>query len=61
MTPNMPPVMSMTESIRMVGAEASRSMNRADFRTVQTPQVFRANEIIAAYHEFYDPRTETID
>ncbi|MBN4072626.1 2-C-methyl-D-erythritol 4-phosphate cytidylyltransferase [Crocinitomix catalasitica] len=47
------PVMPLSESIRIVGEGTSKSMDRTDFRNVQTPQVFRTEEIKEAYEQAY--------
>jgi len=49
------PVMSMTNSIRQVDGDTSKSINRSDFRTVQTPQVFQTPELKRAYDQDYSP------
>lgn len=51
------PVVHMVESVREVDADGgSRPVDRARLRVVQTPQVFRADVLRAAYCLPYDPR-----
>jgi len=45
----------MTESLRMSDGENSKSVDRTRFFRIQTPQVFRCNEIKAAYTQPYNP------
>ena len=51
------PVVPVVESVREVDADGgSRPLDRARLRVVQTPQVFRADVLRAAYRLPYDPR-----
>lgn len=51
------PVVPVVESVREVDADGgSRPVDRTRFRVVQTPQVFRADVLRAAYYLPYDPR-----
>lgn len=50
--PALPPVESLRE---LQGAGLSRSVDRTRFVTVQTPQVFRSENIKAAYGQPYSP------
>lgn len=51
------PVVPVVESVREVDADGgSRPVDRARLRVVQTPQVFRADVLRAAYRLPYDPR-----
>lgn len=51
------PVVPMVESVREVDADGgSRPVDRTRLRVVQTPQVFRADVLRAAYRLPYDPR-----
>ena len=51
------PVLPMIESVRQVDADGrSRPIDREQLRIVQTPQVFRADILRAAYCLPYDPR-----
>ena len=51
------PVLPMIESVRQVDADGrSHSIGREQLRIVQTPQVFRADVLRAAYLQPYDPR-----
>ena len=51
------PVVPMVESVREVDADGgSRPVDRTRLRVVQTPQVFRADVLRAAYCLPYDPR-----
>ena len=43
------PVVPLSDSIRQLTAEGSRSLSRDGFRLVQTPQIFRAAELKKAY------------
>lgn len=50
------PVVPMIESVRMVDADGcSRPVDRERLRVVQTPQVFRADILRAAYRRDYEP------
>ena len=51
------PVVPVVESVREVDADGgSRPVDRVRLRVVQTPQVFRADVLRAAYRLPYDPR-----
>lgn len=51
------PVLPMIESVRQIDADGrSRPIDREQLRIVQTPQVFRADILRAAYLRPYDPR-----
>ncbi len=51
------PVVPMIESVREVSADGrSHPVDRERLRVVQTPQVFRADVLRAAYRQPYDPR-----
>lgn len=51
------PVVPVVESVREVDADGgSRPVDRTRLRVVQTPQVFRADVLRAAYCQPYDPR-----
>lgn len=45
------PVVSVKESIRWVNSEGSKSLNRNEYKIVQTPQCFTKNVIIEAYKQ----------
>jgi 2-C-methyl-D-erythritol 4-phosphate cytidylyltransferase len=47
------PVVSMQESLRKVDGEESIHVNRAEFRVVQTPQVFEVSRLKEAYKQEY--------
>ena len=47
------PVVPAVESVRWVEDGASKALNRANIRLVQTPQVFRREVIIASYMQPY--------
>ncbi|MBP2616643.1 2-C-methyl-D-erythritol 4-phosphate cytidylyltransferase [Chryseobacterium jejuense] len=47
------PVVAMIPTIRITDGEDNRSMNRSDFKVVQTPQVFKSEIIKAAYQTPY--------
>ena len=49
------PVITPSESIRMIEGDTSKRLNRDMIRMVQTPQCFHYNEIIEAYQVDYDP------
>jgi 2-C-methyl-D-erythritol 4-phosphate cytidylyltransferase len=50
------PVVEMVESVRVVeGKGHSRHLDRSSLRIVQTPQVFRSEQIMEAYREPYNP------
>ena len=46
---NAVPVMPVNDSIRICEDHQSRSVNRADYRLVQTPQCFLASQLIMAF------------
>jgi len=47
------PVVSLKESIRKVSGQQSESVNRDDFKLVQTPQCFKKDIILKAYQQDY--------
>lgn len=47
------PVMEMTESVRQITPEGSQSVNRAQYRLVQTPQTFQSTLILKAYQQAF--------
>jgi 2-C-methyl-D-erythritol 4-phosphate cytidylyltransferase len=47
------PVIELVDSIRFVEEDGNRSMNRANFRLVQTPQAFQSSLLKAAYEQPY--------
>jgi 2-C-methyl-D-erythritol 4-phosphate cytidylyltransferase len=47
------PVLTISESLRIVENDITRPVNRHDYRIVQTPQVFRISEIQSAYRQDY--------
>jgi len=49
------PVVEMDESVRMISPGGSEHLDRARLRRVQTPQVFRSEEIRKAYLRAFDP------
>jgi 2-C-methyl-D-erythritol 4-phosphate cytidylyltransferase len=49
------PVVGMEESVRMIKGGASVNLDRANLRRVQTPQVFRSEEIREAYRREINP------
>ncbi len=49
------PVVPVTDSIRQLTSDGNRALNRAKLKAVQTPQVFRAAELLKAYEQPYDP------
>ena len=49
------PVVDMIDSVReKTGVDSSQSVNRDIYKLVQTPQVFRANELKDAYSVDFD-------
>ena len=53
---NAVPVVPLNESIRLIENGANRHINRANLRIVQTPQVFRAEILKAAYLQNFDEK-----
>ncbi len=51
---NATPCVTITESLRSVKAEKNRSVNRNDFKIIQTPQCFLASKIKKAFLQEYD-------
>lgn len=49
------PVIGVVETVRRVEGEGSVTVNRDDYRLVQTPQVFDAELLKAAYEQLYTP------
>ena len=49
------PVIPMKESVRMVDGEATKAVNRADYRIVQTPQCFENALLKKAYEQDFHP------
>lgn len=47
---NAVPVYAISESIRKVAGGSSASRNRDDYKLVQTPQVFKRDQLIKAYY-----------
>lgn len=47
------PVMPITESIRQTNGENNKSVNRNNFKVIQTPQVFQSEILISAYQQTY--------
>ena len=47
------PVLSLTESIRLVKGEESKALNREEYKTIQTPEVFRSDIILQSYDTGY--------
>lgn len=53
------PVMPISESLRRINKSGTQAVNRIDFVTVQTPQVFEISILKKAYeHEFSDDFTD---
>lgn len=53
------PVVEVKESLRRIGTESSQAVKRADYRIVQTPQVFHADVLRKAYDiPFHDAITD---
>lgn len=56
------PAIPLTDSIRELDAAgASHSVSRANYRAVQTPQVFKAKLLMDSYNQLNDPSTVTDD
>lgn len=58
------PVIDLTDSIRHIDANTSTAVNRAEYKAVQTPQIFRLNLLKHAYDEIRtagNTRTTTDD
>lgn len=47
------PAIPVTDSIRMVGTDDSKSVNRDHLRIIQTPQTFRSEIILPAFQQPY--------
>jgi len=43
------PSLPLTDSVRRIESDGSVAVNRADYRTVQTPQAFRSDVLMQAY------------
>ncbi|MDR1678198.1 MAG: 2-C-methyl-D-erythritol 4-phosphate cytidylyltransferase [Prevotellaceae bacterium] len=50
------PVTAVVESLRFVDENGSSAVNRADYRLVQTPQVFRTRLLKQAYRQEFSPQ-----
>ncbi len=50
------PVIPVDDSIRYVSGPHNKSLDRSQYRMVQTPQVFRSNLILQAYRQSYDEK-----
>ena len=48
---NAVPMISLQDSIRIIDGEKSKSLNRADYRLVQTPQCFKVSNLKHAYKQ----------
>jgi 2-C-methyl-D-erythritol 4-phosphate cytidylyltransferase len=49
------PVLPLAESIRKMDGEESTALSRSEYRTVQTPQVFKSSELNKAYLQDFQP------
>ena len=47
------PVLDLKESLRKVGESESNSVNRSEFRIVQTPQCFKKDILLVAYQKSF--------
>lgn len=47
------PVLTISESVRIIGDNSSKSIDRTGIRLCQTPQVFLCEQIRKAYHQPY--------
>jgi 2-C-methyl-D-erythritol 4-phosphate cytidylyltransferase len=47
------PVLALKESLRKVGENESNSVNRSEFRIVQTPQCFKKDILLVAYQKSF--------
>jgi len=54
-TGNAIPVMPVVESLRLVTPTDNKAVDRSQFVTIQTPQVFSISEIKAAYGQSFQP------
>ncbi len=52
---NAVPAIELTESIRKIEGLVNVSVNRSNIRIIQTPQVFKSEQIIEAYKQNYQP------
>lgn len=50
------PVVDVVETVRHLEGEKSNTVNRNDYKLVQTPQVFDADLLKQAYEQPFDPR-----
>lgn len=50
------PVISVHETLRHLSNEHSTTVNREDFKLVQTPQVFNSVILLEAYQQAYSPK-----
>lgn len=50
------PVVQINDSIRYVSGPHNKSLDRSQYRLVQTPQVFRSNLILQAYRQSFDEK-----
>lgn len=48
------PVLAVNESLRKVEGESNMSVDRSLYFSVQTPQTFRSEQILKAFHQEYD-------
>lgn len=49
------PVIDMKDSIREIGEEGNRAVDRERFRIIQTPQTFLSEWLLPAFDQRYDP------
>ena len=50
------PVIELVDSIRYIDETGNKSVNRSNYRLVQTPQVFQSTLLKEAYQQEYTPR-----
>jgi 2-C-methyl-D-erythritol 4-phosphate cytidylyltransferase len=50
---NAVPAMEISESLRILTPEGNQLLNRSEVKLIQTPQIFRAEQILKAYRQDY--------
>lgn len=50
------PVIPLTDTLRFVSGPHNKAVDRNQYRSVQTPQVFKSNLILQAYQQGYDEK-----
>ena len=49
------PALLLTESLRLVTKAGNQAVDRADYRSIQTPQIFATDALKSAYNKPYQP------